>query len=63
MKGGLVVMVQGLRAMKAAGVLKNADITIVLTGDEERRPPALRHGGVRVRRRPTASVRTATGRW
>lgn len=36
MKGGLVVMVQGLRAMKAAGVLKNADITIVLTGDEER---------------------------
>ncbi len=36
MKGGLVVMVQGLRAMKAAGALKNADITIVLTGDEER---------------------------
>jgi glutamate carboxypeptidase len=36
MKGGLVVMVQALRAMKAAGVLKNADIQIVLTGDEER---------------------------
>ena len=36
MKGGLVVMVQALRAMKAAGTLKNADITIVLTGDEER---------------------------
>lgn len=36
MKGGLVVMVQALRAMKAAGKLKDADITIVLTGDEER---------------------------
>lgn len=36
MKGGLVVMVQALRAMKAAGTLKDADITIVLTGDEER---------------------------
>ncbi|MEZ5938051.1 MAG: M20/M25/M40 family metallo-hydrolase [Hyphomonadaceae bacterium] len=36
MKGGLVVMLEALRAMKAAGVLKNADITIVLTGDEER---------------------------
>jgi glutamate carboxypeptidase len=36
MKGGLVVMVQALRAMKAAGVLKDADITIVITGDEER---------------------------
>jgi glutamate carboxypeptidase len=29
-------MVQALRAMKAAGTLKTADITIVLTGDEER---------------------------
>jgi glutamate carboxypeptidase len=36
MKGGLVVMVQALRAMKAAGKLKDASITIVLTGDEER---------------------------
>jgi len=36
MKGGLVVMVQALRAMKEAGVLKDAHITIVLTGDEER---------------------------
>jgi glutamate carboxypeptidase len=36
MKGGLVVMVQALRAMKAAGKLKDANITIVLTGDEER---------------------------
>ncbi|HEX5007579.1 MAG TPA: M20/M25/M40 family metallo-hydrolase [Hyphomonadaceae bacterium] len=36
MKGGLVVMVQALRAMKEAGALKDAHITIVLTGDEER---------------------------
>jgi glutamate carboxypeptidase len=36
MKGGLVVMVQALRAMKAAGRLDDAHITIVLTGDEER---------------------------
>lgn len=36
MKGGLVVMVQALRAMKEAGSLKDAHITIVLTGDEER---------------------------
>ncbi len=36
MKGGLVVMAQALRAMQAAGTLKDADITIVLTGDEER---------------------------
>jgi len=34
-KGGLVVMVAALRAMQAAGTLKDADITIVLTGDEE----------------------------
>ncbi len=36
MKGGLVIMVGALRAMQAAGTLKDADITIVLTGDEER---------------------------
>ena len=35
-KGGLVVIVAALRAMKAAGTLKNADIKVVLTGDEER---------------------------
>ncbi len=35
-KGGMVVMVAALRAMKAAGTLKDADIEIVLTGDEER---------------------------
>lgn len=35
MKGGLVIMVSALRAMQAAGMLKAADITIVLTGDEE----------------------------
>ena len=34
-KGGMAVIVASLRAMQAAGTLKNADITIVLTGDEE----------------------------
>jgi glutamate carboxypeptidase len=34
-KGGLVVIVSALRAMKAAGTLKNANIEIVMTGDEE----------------------------
>ncbi len=34
-KGGMVVMLAALRAMQAAGTLKNADIEIVLTGDEE----------------------------
>jgi glutamate carboxypeptidase len=34
-KGGIVVMVAALRAMRAAGTLKDADIEIVLTGDEE----------------------------
>lgn len=36
MKGGLVIMIAALRAMKTAGTLKDADITIVITGDEER---------------------------
>jgi glutamate carboxypeptidase len=36
MKGGLVVMLSALEAMKAAGALDNAEITIVLSGDEER---------------------------
>ena len=36
MKGGLVVMLSSLQAMKAAGVLDPAEITIVLSGDEER---------------------------
>lgn len=35
-KGGLVVIVAALRAMQAAGTLRHANITIVLTGDEER---------------------------
>jgi len=35
MKGGLVVMLDALRAMKAAGVLKDTEIRIVLSGDEE----------------------------
>ena len=34
-KGGMAVMVAALRAMKTAGTLKAADITVVLTGDEE----------------------------
>jgi glutamate carboxypeptidase len=34
-KGGMAVIVAALRAMKAAGTLKGADITVVLTGDEE----------------------------
>ena len=36
MKGGLVVMLMSLEAMKAAGALDNSEITIVLSGDEER---------------------------
>lgn len=35
-KGGVVVIVAALRAMQAAGTLRDANITIVLTGDEER---------------------------
>ena len=34
-KGGDAVMIAALRAMQAAGTLKNADITVFLTGDEE----------------------------
>jgi glutamate carboxypeptidase len=34
-KGGMAVMIAALRAMKAGGTLKAADITVVLTGDEE----------------------------
>ena len=36
MKGGLVVMLMALKAMKAAGALDKAEIRIVLSGDEER---------------------------
>lgn len=35
-KGGIAVIVAALRAMQAAGTLRDADIRIVLTGDEER---------------------------
>ena len=35
-KGGLVVIVGALRAMHAAGTLRTANVTVVLTGDEER---------------------------
>jgi glutamate carboxypeptidase len=43
MKGGLVIMIGALRAMQAAGTLKDADITVVLTGDEEKQgsPPSV----------------------
>lgn len=34
-KGGMAVIIAALRAMKAAGTLRNADITVFLTGDEE----------------------------
>ncbi|HEX8415058.1 MAG TPA: M20/M25/M40 family metallo-hydrolase [Sphingomicrobium sp.] len=34
-KGGIAVMVSALRAMKAAGTLDRADITVFLSGDEE----------------------------
>ncbi|MFS2110538.1 M20/M25/M40 family metallo-hydrolase [Sphingomonas sp. Sphisp140] len=34
-KGGMVVIVSALRAMQAAGTLRDANIEIVLTGDEE----------------------------
>jgi glutamate carboxypeptidase len=36
MKGGLVVMLTALKAMKFAGTLDNTEIRIVLSGDEER---------------------------
>jgi glutamate carboxypeptidase len=35
MKGGVVVMVQALKALHAAGALKDRRITVMLTGDEE----------------------------
>ena len=35
-KGGVVVILSALRAMQAAGTLKDANITVFLTGDEER---------------------------
>ena len=34
-KGGVVIIVSALRAMHAAGSLRDADIKVVLTGDEE----------------------------
>ncbi len=35
-KGGMAVIIAALRAMHTAGTLKQADIKVVLTGDEER---------------------------
>jgi glutamate carboxypeptidase len=35
-KGGDVVIIAALRAMQAAGTLRDADIMVVMTGDEER---------------------------
>ncbi|HVL78652.1 MAG TPA: M20/M25/M40 family metallo-hydrolase [Sphingomicrobium sp.] len=34
-KGGMAVLIAALRAMRAAGTLKDADITVFLSGDEE----------------------------
>jgi glutamate carboxypeptidase len=34
-KGGIAVIIAALRAMQTAGTLKNANITVFLTGDEE----------------------------
>jgi glutamate carboxypeptidase len=34
-KGGIAVILSALRAMKAAGTLRNADIMVFMTGDEE----------------------------
>jgi len=36
MKGGIVIMLAALRAMRTAGALDHAEIRIVLSGDEER---------------------------
>ena len=52
-KGGMAVIVAALRAMKAAGTLKTADITVFLTGDEEDSGP------VEISRRDLL----AAGRW
>jgi len=35
MKGGIVVLLQALKALQAAGALKNTQIIVMLTGDEE----------------------------
>jgi glutamate carboxypeptidase len=35
MKGGIVVLLQALKALHAAGVLKDLRVTVMLTGDEE----------------------------
>ncbi|GAA4009898.1 M20 family metallopeptidase [Sphingomonas swuensis] len=34
-KGGVAVMIAALRAMQAAGTLRNSNVTVFLTGDEE----------------------------
>lgn len=36
MKGGVVVMIEALRALKAAGALEGVSLALMLTGDEER---------------------------
>ncbi len=35
MKGGVVIMLEALRALKSAGVLDGAEVAVLLTGDEE----------------------------
>lgn len=48
MKGGDVIMVQALKALKARGALDRMSITVVLHGDEEHagEPPALARGSL-----------------
>jgi glutamate carboxypeptidase len=36
MKGGDVIIIQSLKALKAAGLLDKMNVTVVMTGDEER---------------------------
>jgi glutamate carboxypeptidase len=56
-KGGIVVIVAALRAMQAAGTLRDADITVFLTGDEERTgAPAARARSSLVAAAKTADV-------
>jgi glutamate carboxypeptidase len=70
-KGGIAVMLYALKALNQAGLLKDANITIVLTGDEEdsgkptsisRRPmvAAARKADVAIDFEPSITLGTAT---
>jgi glutamate carboxypeptidase len=54
MKGGDVVILQALAALEAAGVLKDLNVTVVMTGDEE-------EGGRPLAKSREALVAAATG--